>query len=130
MTAPSLLVVEDDPTNLKLLLLFLSSLFPDASVTGVSDGEDAVSLARRKRFDLVLMDCMLPGISGFAATSAIREEGSACQRVPIVAITAGLDGDEEERCERAGIDELVTKPYTLDVLKLVVSRWLQQDRPI
>lgn len=130
MSAPTVLVVEDDPVNLKLLRLFLASIAPTAHIVGVADGEAAVRLARARRFDLVLMDCMLPGMDGFAATGAIRAEGSACRTTPVIAITAGLDGAEEERCERAGIDELVTKPYTREVLAGVVSRWLQPAQGI
>jgi two-component system sensor histidine kinase EvgS len=69
-------------------------------------------------------------MDGFDAAIAIREEGSACQRVPIIAVTAGVDGDEKERCERAGMDALLEKPFSREGLRQAVARWLQQGQTI
>jgi CheY-like chemotaxis protein len=92
-------------------------------VVTVADGAEAVALATRERFDLVLMDCQMPVLDGYKATQAIRQhEGEhGSRRVPIVGLSArAMDGDEEAAIGK-GMDAYVTKPFTSQHLRETVA---------
>ncbi|MDP9175924.1 MAG: response regulator [Planctomycetota bacterium] len=87
----------------------------------VNNGLEAVSAAARKAYDIILMDCQMPEMSGFEAASAIRknekENGPAGLRAPIIALTANAVKGDRERCLLSGMDEYLTKP--LNSTKLI-----------
>jgi PAS domain S-box-containing protein len=113
-TAPSMrslrvLVAEDNPVNQKLTARVLKKR--GLAVEQVRDGEAAVALVGKKRFDLVLMDVQLPGMSGWEAAAAIRKaEKKTGDRVPIVALSASTLPADRRRCLEAGMDDFVQKP--------------------
>jgi len=88
------------------------------------DGRQALEALERERFDIVLMDCQMPEVDGFAATAEIRRrESRNGRRVPIVALTAhAMDGDEA-RCIAAGMDDYLAKPFSLAALRAKLVRW-------
>ncbi|MDY7102675.1 MAG: PAS domain S-box protein [Actinomycetota bacterium] len=118
------LLAEDNPTNTLVLTRQLQLLGVD--VVAVEDGARAVDIVGASSFDLVFMDCQMPVMDGFEATRTIRarqaELGRA--RIPIVALTANAFGDRTEACRTAGMDDVVHKPVTLDVLGEALDRWL------
>jgi response regulator RpfG family c-di-GMP phosphodiesterase len=79
----------------------------------------------REHFDLVFMDCHMPEMDGFAATQEIRrlEQGHA-RHLPIVAMTADARNEDHQNCLRAGMDDYVSKPTSLESLRAVLDRWL------
>ena len=87
------------------------------------DGKEALQRLREGVYDLVLMDCMLPGLSGYATTQAWRAEEQATgrPRLPIVALTANALSSNAEQCERAGMDDYLTKPCTVEKLDLALG---------
>ena len=122
-TAPQarlkILVAEDHPVNQRFAALVLASLGHDHDL--VDNGLDAVRAALSGQYDLVLMDCQMPGMDGYAATAAIRAE-AAGRRLPILAVTAqSLPGDRE-RCIDAGMDGYVSKPYTQEALGAAIAQ--------
>ena len=91
----------------------------------VANGQQAVEAVRQGHYDLVLMDCHLPELDGFAATAAIRHaEAGRGQHTPIVAVTADALAGDAEKSLAAGMDDYLAKPITLERLAAVLGRWI------
>lgn len=120
-TAARVLVVEDNAVNSKLIQRMLEKL--GCTVTLAEDGMDALSVARREEFDLVLMDWQMPGIDGLETTRRLKEFWPENRQIPVVAVTASaMDGDRA-RCLQAGMSDYLTKPVRMNALAEVVNRW-------
>ncbi|MCK6488455.1 MAG: response regulator [Planctomycetes bacterium] len=119
--APAVLVVEDDPTSRHATTLMLQTLGcrPEAA----ADGDQALGAIERQRFDLVLMDCRMPGRDGYETTRAIRARPSA-PPLPIIALTANVFTEDRRRCLAAGMDGFLAKPCTLEALGTCLASWL------
>ncbi len=120
----TVLVVEDNEVNRMIAREMLSSLGLD--VIEAADGADALRLMAQRPVDLVLMDCHMPVLDGYAATREIRrrEEQEQHARVPILALTADAFTDDVARVRDAGMDGHLSKPYTRDQLQKLLARWL------
>jgi len=120
------LLVEDNPVNAMVAQETLRIL--GLEVVTVAGGEQAVACATQDRFDLILMDCQMPGVDGFEATSRIRrhERGTGADRVPIVALTANALLGDRERSLAAGMDDHIAKPFRDDDLIRVLGRLLPE----
>ena len=112
-----ILVVEDDEVSAKAVGVMLERLA--CSVDIVEDGAQAIELFRHRRYDLVLMGWQLPVMNGFEATARIRAM-PAGQATPIIGTTAGRDRAE---CLAAGMNDLMSKPFQIEKLRLVLLRW-------
>ena len=100
-------------------------------VTIASDGADAVRRWKTEPFDLILMDCHMPVMDGFAAARRIREgefERGTAVRTPIVALTGCTDDDEREDCINAGMDAILRKPFNPDELLAFVTDWSSSNQ--
>lgn len=124
--APSsarILLVEDDRINQQVAILMLAKLgFP--SVDLAENGRRAVELASTQRYDLILMDCLMPQLDGYAAARRIRAEDGPSAKTPIVALTANALAGDREKCLAAGMDDYLTKPISLRKLTEVLARRL------
>jgi two-component system sensor histidine kinase/response regulator len=122
----SVLLAEDNEVNqlVAVALLEVCGLRVDVARTGV----EAVAASQRARYDLILMDCQMPEMDGFAATMEIRRQNvRSGTRVPIVALTAhAMDGDRE-RCLAAGMDDYLAKPFDREQLYQLLGRTLRAD---
>jgi CheY-like chemotaxis protein len=121
--APRVLVAEDNV----LWRTFVVSLLRQRgySVAEVEDGQQAYAALANDRFDLVLLDINMPGLSGFEVTQAIRTRGT---RVPIIAVTAHVDAGDRERCLGAGMNGHVPKPIRAEILFAEIERVLPRLR--
>ena len=122
------LSVEDNEVNQMISDAILTNL--GLTVTNARDGAHAVELYSRNEFDLVLMDCEMPGMDGYEASRRIRAlEGQTTRlRTPIVAVTAhALTGDREE-CLQAGMDDYLSKPVSERRMADVLTRWLSAEK--
>jgi signal transduction histidine kinase/ActR/RegA family two-component response regulator len=120
------LLVDDNPVNQKVGLRFLDRL--GCATVCASDGREAVQLFQAgDRFDVVLMDCHMPELDGWMATSEIREiEAAACiAHTPIVALTASVFERDKQRCLAAGMDDFLAKPISLVHLEAALRRWIR-----
>jgi len=104
---PAILVADDNRINLRVLSAVLSRA--GFEVVAVDSGAAAVEALDARRFDLVLMDILMPGLDGGAATARIRALPE-CARLPILGITAGVNEELRERCRRNGMDAILGKP--------------------
>ena len=118
---PRVLVVEDNLVNRELAGILLARFGCDAVFA--ENGKEAVAAVEAGPFDLVLMDCQMPVLDGYAATRAIRERHPA-EELPIVALTAYTTREHRERCREAGMDDFLAKPFDKRALFGVLTRWL------
>jgi CheY-like chemotaxis protein len=95
-------------------------------VVVAADGAEAVeALGDGTDYDLVLMDCQMPRMDGFAATAEIRRRQAGGPSTPIIAMTASSTTEDRARCLAAGMDDFVAKPVRPDDLEAVLRRWLR-----
>jgi PAS domain S-box-containing protein len=130
-----ILVVEDNPVNQKLALLQLKKLGYVAQA--VSNGQEAIDAFSQTAsgYGLILMDCHMPEMDGFAATKAIRGlEQHRGKRVPIIAMTANALKGDREKCLAAGMNDYLSKPVTIESLQRMLDHWLPaallSDEPV
>jgi CheY-like chemotaxis protein len=130
-TAPSemrgdILLVEDNLINQQVALGILQ--IQGYRVTVVNNGREAVDAHAQGAFDLILMDCHMPEMDGFEATKEIRarERSSTGGRVPIVALTANAMAQDRENCLNAGMDDHLSKPFSILTMKEMLARWMPQ----
>ena len=121
------LVAEDNESNLIVACTHLERAGLEVRVA--ANGRLALDLLSTENFDLVLMDCQMPELDGFAATMALRErEVGTGRRVPVVALTANAMQGDRERCVAAGMDDYLAKPYSGELILSVLKRWLPVER--
>lgn len=121
---PRVLVAEDDRTNQVVIRKQLEGLGCDAVIAG--DGAAALARMEVDVFDLVLLDCQMPILDGFATAKEIRrlERERDKGRLPVLAVTAWAMYDDQQLCLQSGMDEVLTKPLRPDVLADALTRWL------
>lgn len=120
------LLAEDNLVNQEVAKAMLSKL--DLTVHIANNGQDAVALALKNNYDLILMDCQMPVMDGYEATSQIRAQQNNSQRVPIVALTANATEFDRSDCLHAGMDDFLSKPYSFDQLRKIILCWLPKEK--
>jgi two-component system sensor histidine kinase/response regulator len=127
-TGLKVLVVEDHEVNLEVAAGMLDEL--GCSADSAANGAIALERFGAEKFDIILLDCQMPVMDGFQAAAAMRqlEKQLGRSRTPIVALTANAMEGDRERCIAAGMDEFLSKPFTLAQLAGVLGRWAQQPQ--
>jgi CheY-like chemotaxis protein len=115
----NVLVADDNQISQKVIVLILRKL--GCVVHVAQDGREAVELATSNPFDAILMDCEMPIMDGFEATSQIRKIENA--RVPIIALTAHAIEGARDRCIAAGMDDYISKPVDGEALAGKLTYW-------
>jgi CheY-like chemotaxis protein len=124
-----ILLAEDNVVNQKIALRILEKkLGYHADV--VTNGKEAIESLERFDYDLVLMDCQMPEMDGYEATSTIRDLNSAVRNhnIPIIAMTANDMKGDREKCLEAGMDDYISKPINMQKFADVIKRNLQNGR--
>jgi len=120
----NILLVEDNLINQQVALGILQ--IQGYNVTVVNNGREALDSHSQGDFDLILMDCHMPEMDGFEATREIRgrERTFTGKRVPIVALTANAMAQDREECLNAGMDDHLSKPFSMQTLQDMLDRWM------
>jgi len=122
-----ILVAEDDWVNQEVALELLRETL-NFAVDIAEDGAQALDMAIRQRYDLILMDMQMPELDGLGATQAIREiDGYA--ETPIIAMTANAFAEDRALCIDAGMDDFIAKPVDPEILFEVMLKWLRASQP-
>lgn len=119
------LLVEDNPVNQVVAKKMLEKL--GVSFEVANNGQEAVDrLQKEHQFNLVLMDCQMPMMDGYAATGEVRkrEQQDALAHLTVIAMTANAMEGDREKCIAAGMDDYLSKPVKLTELKAVLQKWL------
>jgi CheY-like chemotaxis protein len=124
-----ILVAEDSPLNLQVALKQLEKLGYQAE--GVADGTAVLEAVQRTNYDIILMDCQMPELSGYEATWKIREDEKnqasgpgPAKHLYIIAMTANTQADNRDKCRQAGMDDYINKPVQLPELEAALHRGL------
>ncbi len=133
--AGRILVAEDNPVNRLVAVTMLEGLGCEVHIA--ADGLEAIASLESRRYDLILMDCQMPRMDGYEATRKIRDlerenglpstsasPNQPPRRIPIVALTAHALEGEREKCLASGMDDYLSKPFSIEQLATVLSRWL------
>ena len=120
---PLILVVEDNRANQHVAMAMLERLELKACI--VNHGVEALERLNEKTFHLILMDCHMPIMDGYATTRNIRKEKSAYNNIPIIAMTANVDDSARQRCLESGMSDYLSKPLQLESLRLKLKFWLE-----
>ncbi|MDF7659406.1 two-component system sensor histidine kinase RcsC [Erwiniaceae bacterium L1_54_6] len=118
-----ILIVDDHPINRMLLSEQLSTL--GYQVKTAQDGVDALNVISRTHIDIVLSDVNMPNMDGYRLTQRLRQLGHA---FPVIGVTANALAEEKQRCMEAGMDNCLSKPVTLDVLKTTLAQYAERVR--
>ena len=121
------LVAEGNPINQKLMVRLLEKR--GCRVDVADTGIEAVAALKTTPYDLILMDCQIPKMDGYAAAAHIRrsEQVLSARRTPIIALTVSAAEDTPERCQEAGMDDYLSKPIHPDSLDMVLEHWYLPD---
>ena len=128
--AGRVLIVDDNQTNRRLIEALLGRF--GITAMAAENGQQCLDLIRDGQVpDLVLMDCQMPVLDGYAATQGIRrwEAETGCARLPIVALTADAFEEDRQRCLDVGMDDFLGKPVMVPALVRVLGRWLAGEGP-
>lgn len=117
------MIVEDNKINMLLLKTIIKNLFSEASIFEIFNGQEAVENFETINPDIVFIDIQMPLMNGYEATKAIRKLKSG-QNVPIIALTAGAEKEEKDKCISAGMDDYISKPIIKGIIEETISKWL------
>ncbi|MBN2311719.1 MAG: response regulator [Candidatus Hydrogenedentes bacterium] len=121
----NVLVAEDNPVNQEVAVEILRTLGCEVEIA--ENGERVLEAFERGTFDVILMDCQMPRMDGYAATRAIRKREKEGDRIPIIALTAHAMTGDRERCLAAGMDDYIAKPVSPDDITAALLRWFRRE---
>lgn len=122
-----ILLAEDNPVNQQVTVGMLMAIGCVVDISG--NGQEALDAIARERYDLVLMDCQMPVMDGYEATRILRdrERKSGGGHLAVVALTANALPGDSDRCLAAGMDDYLSKPFTIQKLQETIAKWVNPD---
>ena len=123
-----ILLVEDNSVNQQVTLGMLKAIGCHAD--SAWNGKEALDAIARERYDLVLMDCQMPVLDGYEATRILRDrerESGGGAPLTVVALTANALPGDSDRCLAAGMDDYLSKPFTIQKLQDTLAKWVKRD---
>ncbi|WP_052090839.1 PAS domain S-box protein [Desulfosporosinus sp. HMP52] len=119
----TILLVEDTLANQKLAIVMLGQLGYTTELA--ENGQKAVEMCKTTKYDIILMDCQMPVMDGYVASSRIKNEGLNTDTV-IIAMTAHAMEGDRDKCLRAGMDDYICKPIIMKDFDKLIQRWLKK----
>jgi CheY-like chemotaxis protein len=116
-----ILLVDDNEINREVALVLLTD--EGLVVDVATDGQQAVDMLARERYDCVLMDCRMPVMDGFAATRALRERPEL-RDLPVIAMTGDTLESDRRKALAAGMNDHIAKPINIDEVLATLARWI------
>lgn len=118
-----ILLAEDNSVNQLIAIKMLKNL--GHSVTAVAGGNEVIDALEAASYDLILMDCQMPGMDGYDTTHVIRNSPTLdCREIAIIAMTANAMAGDREKCLAVGMNDYVSKPVKVNDLQRVIERTL------
>jgi len=118
---PSILLAEDNKANQIISKAMIES--SGFEVTIAENGQEVLDLLSQVTFDLILLDCQMPIMDGYEAIGRIRQlDDPAKAGIPVVALTADTQTETRKACLDSGMDDFLTKPFTIDEIAGLVSK--------
>jgi PAS domain S-box-containing protein len=124
-----ILIVEDNKINMLLIKTLVKKILPNGIIIEAFDGKEAVKQFSEVDPDLILMDIQMPVMNGHEATIKIRKLQGG-NKVPIIAVTAGVSAEEKEKCIEIGMDDYVPKPILRNTLENAIVKWIKKTREL
>ncbi|MEL6603683.1 MAG: CheR family methyltransferase, partial [Cyanobacteria bacterium J06614_10] len=118
-----LLIAEDNQDNMDILVMILEDLGYE-NVTTAMNGREVIEKTATNHFDLVFMDCQMPQLDGYETTRQLRKQDSDNSSIPVIALTASVMAGDRERCLEAGMNDYVSKPFSIDDIVGMLEQWL------
>lgn len=122
-----ILLVEDNLMNQKVVMFNLKKL--NCEITAVSDGKVALETFKSNKFDIVLMDIMLPEMNGYEVTIEIRKMekiNEIANPVTIIALTANTYENDKEKCLGVGMNDYLSKPFSAEQLINTIKKYMKE----
>ena len=118
----TILVAEDDPVNMLLISEVLGKM--GVKVLTAGNGMEVIEMLQSQLPDMIFMDINMPEMDGFSATAEIRLLPAPARNIPIIALTADAMKEDRDRCIQAGMNDYISKPFRLEELENVLSKYL------
>ena len=119
-----ILLVEDNKINMLLLKTIIKNSLPNTQISEAYNGEEAVNQFKNIHPDIIFMDIQMPIMNGYEATEAIRNIDTG-KEVPIIAITAGTEKDEKNKCFEMQMNDYISKPIVKGIVEKTLLKWIK-----
>jgi len=123
------LIVEDNLVNMLLLKTIIKNLSVKTNIFEAANGEQAVAQFEAINPDIIFMDIQMPVMNGYEATEVIRKMKLG-REIPIIAITAGTEKEEKDKCIKAGMSDYIPKPIIKGIIEQTFVKWIHLEREV
>lgn len=118
-----IMLVEDNKINMLFLKTIIKNIIPEAIIFEIPNGHEATLKFETMNPDIIFMDIQMPLMNGYEATKIIRELKSG-KKIPIIAVTAGAEKEEKEKCIKIGMNDYISKPIAKGIIEETLIKWL------
>ncbi len=120
------LLSEDNEVNMRVASMILKRL--DLDIETVENGQEAINKFMHVKYDMILMDCMMPVVDGYEATKRIRilEKEGNLTKTPIIALTANATEEDRQKCLEIGMDDFISKPIKREFIEEKIKTWIDK----